>query len=105
MGPLPLGVERSEHEVHHSPLSSVQVKNEWSCASTSPMFLNGVASLNDKSWLFQRLTARSFGVTFVVILVCYLLGKIQIGVFSILCKKFGLVSAKCNLCIIFLKMF
>jgi hypothetical protein len=29
-------------EVNHSPLSSAEVKNEWSCTSTPPICLPGV---------------------------------------------------------------
>jgi hypothetical protein len=32
-----LGVKRPGHDAHHSPSSSVQVKNEWSYTSSSPI--------------------------------------------------------------------
>ena len=37
-----LGVSRPDCEVGHSPLSSSQVKTEWSCTSASPAYLRGV---------------------------------------------------------------
>jgi len=34
LGAVSLGVKRLRHEADHSPLSSVEVKNLWSCTST-----------------------------------------------------------------------
>jgi hypothetical protein len=39
---LSLEVKRPGHEAHHSPPSSVEVKNEWSYTSTPPIRLHGV---------------------------------------------------------------
>jgi len=35
-------VKQPRHKVNHSPLSSIKVKNEWSCAPTPPIHLHGV---------------------------------------------------------------
>ena len=37
-----LGVSRPGCDVDHSPLSSCQVTNEWSCTSAPPAYLRGV---------------------------------------------------------------
>jgi hypothetical protein len=36
------GVQPPEREVNHTPPSTVEVKNEWSCTSTPPICLHGV---------------------------------------------------------------
>jgi hypothetical protein len=41
-GALSLAVKRPELEAYHSPPSSVEVKNSWSCTSTPPVRLHGV---------------------------------------------------------------
>jgi hypothetical protein len=41
-GALSRGVRRPGREADHSPPSSVDVKNAWSCNSTSPTRLHGV---------------------------------------------------------------
>jgi hypothetical protein len=41
-GALSLGVKRPESEADHSPASSAEVKNAWSCTSTPPVRLHGV---------------------------------------------------------------
>jgi len=35
-----VGVKRQVHEADHSPLSSAEVKNAWSCISTHPIRLH-----------------------------------------------------------------
>jgi hypothetical protein len=39
---LSLGVKRPGREADHSPTSSAEVKNAWSCTSTPPVRLHGV---------------------------------------------------------------
>jgi hypothetical protein len=41
-GALSLGVKRPGREANHSPPSSAEVKNAWSCTSTPPICLHGV---------------------------------------------------------------
>jgi hypothetical protein len=41
-GALSLGVKRSGREADHSPPSSSESKNEWSCTSTPQIRLHGV---------------------------------------------------------------
>jgi hypothetical protein len=36
------GVNRQGREVHHSPPSTAEVKNEWSYTSTPPVYLHGL---------------------------------------------------------------
>jgi hypothetical protein len=36
------GVKRPRRNVHHSPPTSAEVKNAWSCTSTPPVYLHGV---------------------------------------------------------------
>jgi hypothetical protein len=43
-GALPLGVKRPGREANHSPPSTVEFKNVWSCTSTLPICLHGVLS-------------------------------------------------------------
>jgi hypothetical protein len=42
LGALSPGVERPGREADHSPPSSADVKNSWSCTSTPPIRLHGV---------------------------------------------------------------
>jgi hypothetical protein len=39
-------VKRPGREANHSPPSSAEVKNEWSCVYTLPVYLNGVGRDN-----------------------------------------------------------
>ena len=39
-------IERSERDDNRSHPSSADVKNEWSCTSTSPIFIHGVDADN-----------------------------------------------------------
>jgi hypothetical protein len=41
-GALSLGLKRPGREADHSPPSSAEVKNAWSCISTPPIRLHGV---------------------------------------------------------------
>jgi hypothetical protein len=41
-GALSLGIKRPEREADNSPPSNSESKNDWSCASTPPVRLNGV---------------------------------------------------------------
>jgi hypothetical protein len=41
-GALSLGVKRPVSEADHSPPSSAEFKNAWSCTSTPPIRLHGV---------------------------------------------------------------
>jgi hypothetical protein len=41
-GVLLLGINQPQHEANHSPPSSLEVKNEWSCTSASPICLYGI---------------------------------------------------------------
>jgi len=41
-GALYLGVKQPGRDADNSPPSNVEVKNAWSCTSTSPIRLNGV---------------------------------------------------------------
>jgi hypothetical protein len=36
------GIQQKEREAHHSPLSSVEVKNEWSYTVSPPIRLHGL---------------------------------------------------------------
>jgi hypothetical protein len=47
-GALSLGVKRPGREANHSPPSSAEVKNAWSCTSTSPSWRGAQLKHNDK---------------------------------------------------------
>jgi hypothetical protein len=47
-GPLSLSVRHPGHEAHHSRPSSAEVKNAWSCTSTSSVRLHGVVLILKK---------------------------------------------------------
>ena len=40
------GAKRSRHEIYHSPVSSAELKNEWSYTSTPPICLHDAARHN-----------------------------------------------------------
>jgi len=42
------GIKQAELEADHSPQSSVEVRNEWSCTSAPPVCLYGVRRVNFK---------------------------------------------------------
>jgi hypothetical protein len=44
-GALSLGAKQPQREVNHSPPSSAETKNAWSCTSTPPIHLNGVVHI------------------------------------------------------------
>ena len=43
------GMKRQEREVDHSPLSGVEVRNEWSCTSVSCVCFHGM----DRDYFFR----------------------------------------------------
>jgi hypothetical protein len=41
-----LAEKQWEHEVDHAPSCSAEIKNEWSCTSTPPLYLCGAVKDN-----------------------------------------------------------
>jgi hypothetical protein len=58
-GALSLGVKWPGHEADHSPPSSAEVKNAWSCTSTPPICLHGMvlSKAQGQLYLFTFLTS------------------------------------------------
>jgi hypothetical protein len=53
-------VKRPGRKANDSPASSAEVKNEWSCISTSPLYLNGVGRDNFTLLVYTYLSAAVF---------------------------------------------
>ena len=53
-------VNRPGREANHSPPSNTEVKNEWSCISTPPVYLNGVGRDNFTLLVCTYLSAAVF---------------------------------------------
>jgi hypothetical protein len=66
---ISLGVKRSGREANHSPPSTAEVKNTYSCTSTPPIRLHGVVlNLNKRRRDNFTFTSRNFRIK---ILSCF----------------------------------
>jgi len=54
MGAVTQGRKQQGHEADHSPPSSAEIKNAWSCISTPPIRLHGVALIKYREKFFTN---------------------------------------------------